>query len=193
MLKASALPSDVLLGHPSSQTIYCRHHRWMGGAQYEFSGAPVTSLGSYRTCHSPHIGNWHPFWKENERHSKTKKTNSSNLYPPTNDYFRETCKSQKINPIYLDPKFTLGIIRIISKACQVCFSHLLGKGWPLGSHLWILILKSLSHWYPGSGVVLNCIDSWSLPSFLLSLIKEYISSQFQYLTFQPNPRDQRCV
>ena len=46
--------------------------------------------------------------------------------------------------------------------------HLLGKGWPLGSRLWCLIVKlSLSHWYPGSGVVLECIDSWSLPSFLL--------------------------
>ena len=27
----------------------------------------------------------------------------------------------------------------------------------------------LSHWYSGSGVVLDCIDSWSLPSFLLCL------------------------
>ena len=46
--------------------------------------------------------------------------------------------------------------------------HLLGKGWPLGSHMWCLIVKlSLSHCYPGSGVVLDCIDSWSLPSFLL--------------------------
>ena len=46
--------------------------------------------------------------------------------------------------------------------------HLLGKGWPLGSHLWCLIVKlSLFHWYPGSGVVLDCIDSWSLPFFLL--------------------------
>ena len=46
--------------------------------------------------------------------------------------------------------------------------HQLGKGWPLGSRLWCLILKlSLSHWYPGPGVVLDCIDSWSLPSFLL--------------------------
>ena len=44
--------------------------------------------------------------------------------------------------------------------------HLLGKGWPLGSRLWCLIVKlSLSHWYPGSDVVLDCIDSWSLPSF----------------------------
>ena len=38
--------------------------------------------------------------------------------------------------------------------------HLLGKGRPLGSRLWCLTLSlSLSHWYPGSGVVLDCIDS----------------------------------
>ena len=37
--------------------------------------------------------------------------------------------------------------------------HLLGKGWPLGSRLWRLTLRlSLSHLYPGSGVVLDCID-----------------------------------
>ena len=35
-----------------------------------------------------------------------------------------------------------------------------GKGLPLGSRLWCLTVNlSLSHWYPGSGVVLNCIDS----------------------------------
>ena len=46
--------------------------------------------------------------------------------------------------------------------------HLLGKDWPLGSRLWCLFVKlSFSHWYPGSGVVLDCIDSWSLPTFLL--------------------------
>ena len=39
--------------------------------------------------------------------------------------------------------------------------RLLGKGRPLGSRLWCLTvsLMSLSHWYPGSGVVLDCIDS----------------------------------
>ena len=38
--------------------------------------------------------------------------------------------------------------------------HLLGKGWPLGSRLWCLTVSLLlSHWYPGSGVVLDCIDS----------------------------------
>ena len=53
--------------------------------------------------------------------------------------------------------------------------HLLGKGWPLGSCLWCLIVKlSLSHWYPGSGVVLDCIDSWSLPFVLLSFISLHI-------------------
>ena len=49
--------------------------------------------------------------------------------------------------------------------------HLLWKGWPLGSRVWCLIVKlSLFHWYPGSGVVLDCIYSWSLPSFLHSLL-----------------------
>ena len=28
---------------------------------------------------------------------------------------------------------------------------------------------SLSHWYPGSGVVLDCIDSWSLHTYLLHI------------------------
>ena len=46
--------------------------------------------------------------------------------------------------------------------------HLLGKGWPLCSRLWCPIVKlSLSHWYPGSSVVLDRFVSWSLPSFLL--------------------------
>ena len=33
-------------------------------------------------------------------------------------------------------------------------------GWPLGSRFWCLAVSlSLFHWYPGSGVVLDCIDS----------------------------------
>ena len=47
--------------------------------------------------------------------------------------------------------------------------HLLGRGWPLGSLLWYLSLLH-SHWYPmWSDVVLDWINSLSLPSFLLSL------------------------
>ena len=41
----------------------------------------------------------------------------------------------------------------------VSCGHLLGKGWPLGSRLFLTVSLSLSHWYPGSGVVLDCIDS----------------------------------
>ena len=38
-------------------------------------------------------------------------------------------------------------------------AHLHGKDWSLGSRLRSLIVKlSLSHWYPGSGMVLDCID-----------------------------------
>ena len=38
--------------------------------------------------------------------------------------------------------------------------HLVGKGCPLDPRLWYLkVSLSLSHWYPGSGVVLDCVDS----------------------------------
>ena len=37
---------------------------------------------------------------------------------------------------------------------------------------------SLSHWYPGSGVVLDCIDSWSLHHYLL-LIHWYAIKRVQ--------------
>ena len=38
--------------------------------------------------------------------------------------------------------------------------RLLGKGWPLGSRLCcITVSLSLSYWYPGSGVVLDYIES----------------------------------
>ena len=46
--------------------------------------------------------------------------------------------------------------------------HLLGKGWPLGSRLWCLCFCHFPMWHPGSGAVLDCIDSWSLPPFILS-------------------------
>ena len=50
----------------------------------------------------------------------------------------------------------------------VLCGHLLGNGWPLGSRMWCLTVSlSLFHWYPGSGVVLDCIDSWSLHSYFL--------------------------
>ena len=48
--------------------------------------------------------------------------------------------------------------------------HLLRKGWPHGFRLWCLIVSLLlSHWYPGSGVVLDCIDSWTLHPYLMPI------------------------
>ena len=45
-----------------------------------------------------------------------------------------------------------------------------GTGRPLGFRLWCQTVSlSLSHWYPGSGVVLDCIDSWSLHPYLLRM------------------------
>ena len=35
------------------------------------------------------------------------------------------------------------------------------------SFVMIIVTLSHSHWYLGSGLVLDCIDSWSLPSFFL--------------------------
>ena len=50
----------------------------------------------------------------------------------------------------------------------VLCGHRLGMGWRLGSRLWCLTVSlSLSHWYSGSGVLLDCIDSWSLHPYLL--------------------------
>ena len=38
---------------------------------------------------------------------------------------------------------------------------------------------SLSHWYPGSGVVLDCIDSWSLQPYLLVLMSKHLQTSRQ--------------
>ena len=53
---------------------------------------------------------------------ENKQDNLTNLYPWTKCYFREKCKSQNINPIYVNLKFTFGIIQIKRNACQVCLS-----------------------------------------------------------------------
>ena len=68
----------------------------------------------------------------------------------------------------------MGILITIFVCCAfvcVCLyvpcCHLLGKGWLLGSRLWCIIVNmSLSHWNPGLGVVLDCINSWSLHPYL---------------------------
>ena len=41
---------------------------------------------------------------------------------------------------------------------------------------------SLSNWYPGSGVVLDCIDSWSLQPYLLYLKRIIVFGVFSVST-----------
>ena len=48
----------------------------------------------------------------------------------------------------------------VSISLYVPCGHLMRKGWPLGSCLLCpTVSLSFSHWYPGSVVVLDCIDS----------------------------------
>ena len=58
---------------------------------------------------------------------------------------------------------------------RVCFWCLVVTCWERADLLALVcdVLLCVCHfpmWYPGSGVVLDCIDSWSLPSFLLFLV-----------------------
>ena len=65
------------------------------------------------------------------------------------------------------------VIHVLRLSCfGLClllpFIHLPGKSWPFDSCLWCLMcICPFPMWYPGPGVVLDCIDSWSVPSFLL--------------------------
>ena len=70
----------------------------------------------------------------------------------------------------------LWIICIIYVFCFSCFRLFIAALWsPAGKGLaaWLLfvmfncVVVIVSMWYPGSGVVLDCLDSWPLPPFLL--------------------------
>ena len=70
--------------------------------------------------------------------------------------------------LFLCEGFVFDFYVFLSCVCyafvRVCLfvpcGHLLGKGLPLGSRLWcITVSLPLSHWYPGSDVVLDCIES----------------------------------
>ena len=66
--------------------------------------------------------------------------------------------------------FHLGSVPLESTVADALEKYICKLSWPLGCRLWCLTKSLLlSHWYPGSGVVLDCIDSWSLPSFLICI------------------------
>ena len=59
--------------------------------------------------------------------------------------------------------------------------HLLGKGWPLGYLVcYVFLCFCLFHiLWPGSGEVLDCIDSLSLPSSLLVLLYKNVACKIE--------------
>ena len=59
--------------------------------------------------------------------------------------------------------------QLSSRICHDKMPYLSGKNYLLLSFVVSSVSLSLSHWYPGSGVVLDCIDSWSLHHYLLLL------------------------
>ena len=65
----------------------------------------------------------------------------------------------------------------------VCLWSPAGKGLTSWLRLWCpSVSLSLSHWYPGSGVILDCIDSYSLhPCLLLLFYSPQKSIFFIYL------------
>ena len=91
-----------------------------------------------------------------------------NWFKPSSKIFLQTVPRR----YFFCGSFILFLLCVCYAFVRVCLlmpsGHLLGKSWPLGSRLWCLIVSLLlSHWYLGSGVVLDCIDSTSLPSLLL--------------------------
>ena len=51
------------------------------------------------------------------------------------------------------------LVFVMPLCASVCALWSPAGGWHLGSRLWCLPVFSLSHWYPGPGVVLDCIAS----------------------------------
>ena len=71
---------------------------------------------------------------------------------------------------------------------RVCLLILAGKGLTSWISFVMSIVSSvLSHWYSGSGVVLDCIDSCSFPFFLSfvtgSLIHEHYTRECEFGNF----------
>ena len=61
---------------------------------------------------------------------------------------------------------------ILCLLCLCARLFICGLWSPAGKGLtsWLSFVVSIvSHWYPGSGVVLDCIDTWSLHPYLLRL------------------------
>ena len=91
-----------------------------------------------------------------------------NRFKPSRKIFTDGSKAVLLLLIFYVFVLSCVCYVFVCVCLYVLCGHLLGKGWPFGSRLWCLTVSlSLSHWYPGSGEVLDCIDSWSLHPYLL--------------------------
>ena len=77
--------------------------------------------------------------------------------------------------------FLCFVSAMLSCLCNAALRSSAGKG--LTSWLSIVcdVFLCFCHfptWCPGSGVVLDCIDPWSLPSFLIWVFKRIVSSTY---------------
>ena len=71
---------------------------------------------------------------------------------------------------FVDPFCYLCFVFVMLSCSLKPCGHLLGEGWHLCSPLcnvFCVCFCRLHMWCPVSGGVLDCIDSWSLPSYLL--------------------------
>ena len=110
------------------------------------------------------------------------------LSPPVK-YFTDRSKAMLL--LWINYVISVLFCYAFMHACLLMpCGHLLGKGWPLGSRLQCLIVTfPPSNWYPGSGVVRDCIDSWSVPFFLLWLFYGVISTNFTRTgSYRPSSR-----
>ena len=87
-------------------------------------------------------------------------------------WYRLTCLSPSSDFVLL----TVLLLWIFLVIYVSCLSQPCGKDWPLGSLVYCVFLCLFccyfSLWSSGSCMILNCIDSWYLPSYLHS---KYIS------------------
>ena len=93
------------------------------------------------------------------------------LFKPSSDF----CKPFRCGASYVDPYcflcFAFVFAMLSSQFLAALWSHI-GKGltsWP-SYVLWFLVFCHSPIWCSGSGMVLDWIDSWYLPSSLLILI-----------------------
>ena len=89
-----------------------------------------------------------------------------NYFRPSSNFITDRFKKELLLWIFVNLYLFLPY-RLVC-VLQPC-GHLLGKGWPFGSPVYdvVLCFSHFAIWCLGSGLALDCIDSWSLPSSLL--------------------------